>query len=323
MKPISIVFLYAVLALCSCTNDVPEASSGLSIATFNAQTLFDDVDDGDEFSPFRRHEGWSRSRYEARLARLRDLVKSDLEVDILFLQEVESTKVLEDLLDDTMRRRGYVYYAIADIDNPISVGFISKYKPISVTLHRIEEQRIVMRAEFQVSGRQLVVYVLHAKSNLGDADENRMLRKEYASLVNSMARGDRGAPVIVLGDFNSEPVTDASDMLTMAGVMSGPQIAGMSSIPVSSSREGLDQYMFYDAMLDPVHPAGADGTYFHEGTFYDYDRILMNDAALEAFPDANLRIVSAQAQNGIYPHRYDMEEDSGLSDHFPVKLTLM
>ena len=65
-----------------------------------------------------------------------------------------------------------------------------------------------------VHGRQLVVYVLHAKSNLGDMDENRRLRKDYAALVNSLARQDEGSPLVVLGDFNSEPDAEGTVRLS-------------------------------------------------------------------------------------------------------------
>ena len=321
MKPISIVFLYAVLALCSCTNDVPEASSGLSIATFNAQTLFDDVDDGDEFSPFRRHEGWNRSRYEARLARLRDLVKSDLEVDILFLQEVESTKVLEDLLDDTMRRRGYVYYAIADIDNPISVGFISRYNPVSVSVHGSGESRLVMRCEFLIDAHQLIIYTLHAKSNSGDDEENREDRKNTASLINSLVQSEMTANVIILGDFNSEPGICPDDMLTMLDPCSSREIIEEFSIPVCYKPERLDSMNFYDPLLDSSLPLNGNGTYYYNGVFFDYDRILFNKSLYVNSSAFSLDILTSSGMNGI-PSRYDPESEEGFSDHFPVRLTL-
>lgn len=324
MKPISIsIILLLAMILCSCRSDLPQSGEGFSIATFNAQTLFDDIEDGDEFDPFHRHDGWSAGKYQARLARLRDVIKTSLEVDMLFLQEIESAKVLEDLLDDSLRRRGYVYYAIADIDNPISVGFISKHEPISVTLHQIGDQRIVMRAEFLVHGRQLVVYVLHAKSNLGDMDENRRLRKDYAALVNSLARQDEGSPLVVLGDFNSEPDAEGTDMLALVGKHSSDQLVDMYCIPVSSSRTGMDGRTFYDAMMDRNCAVGGYGTYFFNGVFHDYDRILQSRAFIESFPDARMTVVTGVSVDGMHPDSYEMEEGEGLSDHFPVKLTLL
>ena len=111
--------LLAAIMLISCMGDLPQG--GIQIVTFNTQTLFDDVEDGDEFFPFTRAEGWNSTRYAQRLERLREAVRSSLDADIIFLQEVESDRVLDDLLDQSLRRRGYRYYCVADDSSPISV----------------------------------------------------------------------------------------------------------------------------------------------------------------------------------------------------------
>ena len=55
MKPISIsIILLLAMILCSCRSDLPQSGEGFSITTFNAQTFFDDIEDGDEFDPFHR-----------------------------------------------------------------------------------------------------------------------------------------------------------------------------------------------------------------------------------------------------------------------------
>ena len=174
-----------------------------------------------------------------------------------------------------------------------------------------------------VHGRQLVVYDLHAKSNLGDMDENRRLRKDYAALVNSLARQDEGSPLVVLGDFNSEPDAEGTDMLALVGKHSSDLLVDMYCIPVSSSRTGMDGRTFYDAMMDRNCAVGGYGTYFYNGVFHDYDRILQNRAFIESFPDARLTVVTGVSADGMHPDSYEMEEGEGLSDHFPVKLTLL
>ncbi len=311
--------LLAAIMLISCMGDLPQG--GIQIVTFNTQTLFDDVEDGDEFSPFTRAEGWNSTHYAQRLERLREAVRSSLDADIIFLQEVESDRVLDDLLDQSLRRRGYRYYCTADDSSPISVGFISKHKPLSVTVHGIEEERPILRAEFLIDGNQLTVYCLHAKSNLGDEDGNRAARKDLASLLNSLVVDDAG-PVVILGDFNSMPRADTLDMLAVVGALDSSSIMAASSLPVSHRREGLDGITFYDPMLDPLVPLGADGTYWYQGRWYDYDRVLLDDDALRAHPDFSVEIITWNNDNG-FPEAYEGEGRwDGFSDHFPLRLCL-
>ena len=322
MKIISILLFFLVLMLCSCDPAISVHDDGLlSIVTFNCQTLFDDIEDGDEFSPYSRYEGWSRAKYEKRIEKLREAVKNDFDADIIFFQEIESGKVLEDLLDSSLRRRGYLYYAVADINNPITVGFISRYNPVSVSVHGSGESRLVMRSEFVIDGHQMIIYTLHAKSNSGDDVENREDRKSTASLINSLVRSEMTANVIILGDFNSEPGIYPDDMLTMLDPCSSTEIIEESSIPVCYKPERLDSMNFYDPLLDPSLPLNGNGTYYYNGSFFDYDRILFNNSLYVNSSAFSIYILTSSGMNGI-PYRYDPESGEGFSDHFPVKLTL-
>lgn len=322
MKTISILLFLLILMLCSCDPSISAHDDGLlSIVTFNCQTLFDDIEDGDEFSPYSRYEGWSRVKYEKRIDKLREAVKNDFDADIIFFQEIESEKVLEDLLDTSLRRRGYLYYTIADTNNPITVGFISKYNPVSVSVHGSGGARLVMRSEFAIDGHQLIIYTLHAKSNSGDGEENREERKNTASLINSLVRHEMTAEVIILGDFNSEPGIYPDDMLTMLDPCSSREIIEESSIPVCYKPDRLDLMNFYDPLLDPSIPLSGNGTYYYNGSFFDYDRILLNKSLYDKSSAFSIDILTSSGMNGI-PYRYDPGSGEGFSDHFPVKLTL-
>ncbi len=317
---ISIAFMFSLLS-CSMKVQSPDEDA-LTVASYNVQLLFDDIDDGDEFSPFRKYEGWNTEKYTRRLERLRQMVKSHIDADITFVQEIESEKVLEDLLDSTLVRRGYVYYGIADKDNPISVGFISKYNPVSVTVHQIGTQRLVMRCEFLIRGRQLVFYALHAKSQRGEGEENASLRKDYAALLNSLARQDANACVIILGDFNSEPGHLCDDMLDRGGVYAGEETVRRGSIPVTGERFLADEWTFYDPLCDPFQAPSGAGTYFYEGKFYDYDRILVNATLAGSAGTLDFTIITAVNFNDLYPYAYDEKTHEGFSAHCTVQLTI-
>lgn len=320
------IFISFFLTLCLLLTGCEEKTvrpEGITVVSFNAQTLFDDIDDGDEFSPFRRYEGWNSRKYSARLSTLRNVVTDSLDADIIFFQEIESEKVLEDLLDSKLRRRGYLYYCVADINNPISVGFISKYKPISVSVHSIGTQRFILRCEFMIDSCQIVFYNLHAKSNLGDDADNRNARRELAALVNSLISSDSVVNTVVLGDFNCEPGSSLDDMLCFEGYYTADDIISSRCIPVVRDRTRASSSVLYDVAADPAQVINAEGTYFFEGQFYDYDRFLLNAKACSSFGQTEFEIETGICFNGHYPYVYDPEAEEGFSDHFPVRLTLL
>lgn len=310
------LLLLSLVFICSC-DDGLDAPDELVIATFNVQTLFDDVEDGDELAGWHDYDGWNSRRYEARLARLREALKGPLDADIVLLQEVESPKVLEDLLDEGLRRRGWRWYAHSGDSSPIGTALISKIPPGAVTVHSAGVGRLVLSAEFSFNGRLLTVFCLHAKSNVGDEEDNIQERKDLARLLNSLTSAMAASPIIIAGDFNTEVSSTPDDMLCLAAPGQGAGVAFHGSIPVSHNPLGLDRLTYYDLLLDGSLVKGADGTYFYNGRFHDYDRVLMNRAALESWTPVSLEVVGSG-----WPEAYDNEEWSGFSDHFAVKLTL-
>ena len=140
-------------------------------------------------------------------------------------------------------------------------------------------------------------------------------------LLNSLYSRDFPAPVIILGDFNSQPVLDCSDLMTLVGKHDSQTIAAQGSLPVVMDAGSADSLSFYDPLLSADNAAGADGTYFHEGVFYDYDRILAGATVCRTY-ECSVEIVDSISPGGLCPAEYDPQTGEGLSDHFPVKLTL-
>ena len=78
----------------------------LYFVTYNTQTFFDAIEDGIEFAEFKgRKTKWTPEMYKTRLLRLREAGelsvqllggKKDKMPDVFVLQEIESTRVIED-----------------------------------------------------------------------------------------------------------------------------------------------------------------------------------------------------------------------------------
>ena len=303
--------LLAAIMLISCMGDLPQG--GIQIVTFNTQTLFDDVEDGDEFSPFTRAEGWNSTHYAQRLERLREAVRSSLDADIIFLQEVESDRVLDDLLDQSLRRRGYRYYCVADDSSPISVGFISKIPVENVRSHSNAGPRPILELRFFFRGSQVSLFAIHAKSRLDGGEDERWSTFEHLSHLMT-----RSYPslVIAAGDFNEDP--------RYGEAFSDVSSALPSPLLVTGDLALLGSNVFYAAALDPAFPSLE--TYYYDDVWYSYDHVLLGQAAFDALSleHSYTAVVypPGAVDDAFRPLRYDVETGEGYSDHLAVKTVL-
>lgn len=284
---------------------------GFSILTYNLYLLFDDVDDGDEYHPFTSSNGYGPEEYGKRIGGYASLLCSDGYLsDVFVFQEVESEKVLEDLVKAGLAKHGFMYYGIIETDNPISVGFISRIRPNAVRMHESGGPRPILELEFIVSGEMVSVFVLHAKSRLDGGQEQRRSQFEHLDFLLG-----RSSPSLSLacGDFNEDPRYDSA--------MSDPAYGRNPALCVTGSPESASSSLYYSASMDPDMP--AMDTYHFEGRWYSYDHVLVNGSA---FDKSGLDLVDLRVlrhggvvdQAGL-PWKYDLESGSGYSDHLAVR----
>lgn len=316
-----------ILMLCfSCENSaLPDSSGSLTVIAYNVQCFFDDVDDGNEYSAYKRVNGWSSAKYEARIERLSNTLKRSeySEADIIFFEELESSKVLTDLLYAGLRRRGYVYYGILGENLPISVGFISKIEPQYITLHMTGEQRGILCVELVKDGVQFFIFNLHAKSNLGTEEENKALRSEMARHLNDLAYERRVSNVIILGDFNTDVSLTVDDMLCYADAVDEEEIIASSSIPIARTRGRVGALSFYDPSVDMSLPIVTEGSYWYQGVWHFYDKILLNSSLMNILQSYEFSVLSDYpATSELTPYGYNVDTGLGYSDHFAVKLKM-
>ena len=300
-----------LLVFVSCEARIPNSSKGLSVITYNLYNMFDDIDNGNEHTAYHPSSGYTGRDFDKRIESYCALFKKEeFDVDIIFFQEIESERVLVSLLDKGMRRRGFHYYGIAKINNiPNTVGFISKIKPYEVKIHLAASDRPILSLEVIKDGEQYKIFNLHAKSNLGEEEENKKERKALARHINNLINPDE--KVIILGDFNSS-VSD--DMLSLN--------QEEDSIFVSLDSKNIAYGSFYDATEDVYFPLNGDGTYFYMGKWYYYDKILISSSIASnsnfSFKILNLDFLSKDG----FPLRYDNSSECGYSDHFALRLDL-
>lgn len=197
-------FILAAVLLCLA---LPAASWGgcIKIATYNLENLFDLKHDGTEYPGYIPGGGlgWDRDMMETKVDHLARVIH-DLNADIIGLQEVESLTALEKL-----RRRlaqkgsAYPYFAIADArDATVRCALLSRFAILDSSEIVAEKGsgRSILRADIDISGNRLIVFVNHWKSKSGP--ESRRLASARA-LAEAVKKLPEKTDYVLIGDFNT------------------------------------------------------------------------------------------------------------------------
>ena len=290
MKKHILLILIAML-LVSCSGCEKEEKSGFTITSWNVQNLFDSVNDGTEYSEYKHQNGWSDSAYRERLKAATSVLKEDgvKNTDIIVLNEVENENVVLDLM--AQLDPSFLWYAVASEDGgAISLAVISSLPMRDARIHSIEGARPVIETHFEISSTDVFVFAVHAKSNLGESDENIELRRLLGQALSNLTDLRRldypEALIIIAGDFNEEP-------------WDGNVIGNFNS---------------WRCFWEDIE-RGTTGSYFYDGRWLCYDNILLSTDMIERWGIVTDGI--ATDQDGL-PNRWDRNTLSGVSDHLPV-----
>ncbi len=240
------------------------------IAFWNVENLFDTINDpninDEEFLPGGKKK-WTSERYTKKLD---DLSKVILALgaggkgpDVLGMAEVENKNVLSDLTQKTdLKKQGY---GIVHYDSPdkrgIDVAMIYKMKTFKVlgsqTINvSVPQDTFYTRDILLVKGvlgkkDTLFIFVNHWPSRRGgqEASENkRMLAaRSLMRACDSIYAINPNAQVLVMGDFNDEPVNKSMRYLCEStgffNLMDTLKAAGEGSYQYKKERNLLDQVL--------------------------------------------------------------------------------
>lgn len=289
----------------SCSQEIGKE---VTILSYNLYLMFDDRLDGDEYPPFD-NESYRKKDYARRIGLYAKALRSEMAADIMIFQEIESKKVLEDLINAGGLGKETLYYGFLEENNPISVGYISRY-PIKYTaIHKTSSPRSILELGFDIGGEDLVIFCIHAKSNVGGGDEERgLLFEELSYLLEEKGDG----LCLAVGDFNEDPLLGTSFTDERRGLD--------SALVVTGDRNRVDMDRPYCLSLDAS--LDCSGSYYYEDGFVSLDNMLFNYFAFDGmsldFKTATL-VSPLGGQDYLFrPKRYDMETGEGYSDHFAL-----
>ena len=296
-------------------------SDPLSIGFWNIENLFDLENDpnkrDDEFSRGGKKDV-TKDIYDLKIKRSVEVL-TDLNVDVLGLCEVENISVLKDLNYNYKNRD----YKIIHFDSPDERGIdnallydqnkfsIIASNAIENNLGSDDKTRDILYVKGIYLDETLHIFVNHWPSNYGGKEQAIPKRKSTAELliskIKAILTNDKLADIILLGDFNEDPIDDNVKKLENLG--------------------------FINQMSFMMGDKGK-GTYVYRGKDYFYDQIIIssgldNKQGLYSLNDSafildKLKYRQQEGRYKHYPFRFWAGNKllGGYSDHLAIKISL-
>jgi endonuclease/exonuclease/phosphatase family metal-dependent hydrolase len=177
------------------------------VATYNVENLFDAKFQGSEYSDYipNRHN-WNKKMVEIKLNHTAEVI-CDLNADILALQEIENSNILN-LLLKRLKQVGckYSYSAITHKKSAaIQVALISRFPIISKKELQVSSSpfvRNILEVEVKIDGKSFTLFSNHWKSKSRKGFESKRIKyaRRLEKRVNTMPKNRE---YIILGDLNS------------------------------------------------------------------------------------------------------------------------
>jgi len=175
------------------------SNTTFKIATYNVQNLFDLHYDGNEYKeyiPFKDSK-WNKKNFQIKLKNIAKTI-NDLNADIIALEEIESKRVLKQL----MTKLHYPYFAISNKKNsPIIVAILSRYpisKIKSIPVKQKKHYRDILKVKIYINKYPFYIYASHWPSRTHPESQ----RISYAKTIKkNISWIDE--PYVILGDLNS------------------------------------------------------------------------------------------------------------------------
>jgi endonuclease/exonuclease/phosphatase family metal-dependent hydrolase len=337
MKKIYLVFLLVVIpVIVSCETQ----SDTIFVAFWNLQNLFDTTDDpaidDEEFLPGSELE-WTEDRLDKKmynLARTIRMMNNGKGPDILGVCEVENEAVLTEMMN---RYLSDLSYQVAYIESPDNRGIDNgllfrkdKFKLLSTqadTVHLSDgwPTRLIFGVNLLTNDNTAVtVFVNHWPSRSGGQLESEPKRISAAqtlrTAVDRIFQSDSNANIIIIGDFNDEPLNKSvletltahplkcDSINAVIEFESGTELFNLSYVAFENE-EGTFKYKDDWNMLDQIIVSGnlitGNDLRFICGTF-------------NIFKPDFIVTKTGQYAGTPFPTYGGRRYLGGYSDHFPV-----
>jgi len=344
--------LVLVFVLFGCAGSEPaghgEEKGVITLMTWNVCNLCDGTDDGIEYAEFLQSAGWSQEKYMGRINAISAAIGGlKPQPDILMLEEIESNVILEDLANALPK--GYINSHFAN--NPkaaMGLGILSRLplteaKNHSITVDGETTPRPVLEARVQTEKGDIILFVCHFKSKLGGDEATEKVRRSSVRVIlrriREISENEPDIGFIIAGDLNEnhdEFYRQGSKAIS-ALIPDDPYCVKLSK----AKGEGQNDFLILTGNKPPlsVHfPQESavlfspwmdelqNGSYYYKHNWETIDHFLISGHFFDNSGWEYEKVIIGNSEpfansSGI-PIPYNTKTGAGLSDHFPLILTI-
>ncbi|NCA75803.1 MAG: hypothetical protein EOM90_05670 [Alphaproteobacteria bacterium] len=200
-------------------------AKSFKIVFYNTENIFDTIDDptrnDEDFLPGSK-VAWTSERYNRKLQQVARVLSAIDSTDLpafIGLAEIENKTVLEDLIRVQELQRGGYQTILVEGNDPRGIDVAALYRPGKLSLAGYKS--LPLAASFQTRSALYIkvldqqrntfhIFINHWKSREGSAEKTEPKRVENATFlkqyIDSVQHADPQARIILMGDFNDEPV---------------------------------------------------------------------------------------------------------------------
>lgn len=338
-------FLFALLATCLLTVSAQKKNyKPIIVGFYNLENLFDTLDNtlinDEEFLPNgpRNYNGTIYFDKLNKLATVISQMGTEMNGDgpaLLGVAEVENDTVLNDLVKHKLiEKRNYkiVHYDSKDFRG-IDVGLL--YNPKYFTVEASDKlyvqlpggskdayyTRDILWVKGKLDGETIHIYVNHWPSRSGGEKRSAPGRNAAAKVcrnhIDSIAKLEPNAKVVVMGDLNDDPINESiANILGAKGKQSDVQKGGLFNPWMDMYKKGVGTLAYQDAwgLFDQIIISQSWLDKNQSGLFYYQQHIFFKEY-----------LVENQGRYKGYPMRtWDGNTyRGGYSDHFPTYLVML
>lgn len=311
-------------------DDIPVRSDLQTIAFYNLENLFDLQDDpftNDNDFLHSSAKKWTPKRYDNKLRKLGYAISSIGKREtgkhpaVVGLGEIENAAVIEDLLSSKHLADcpyGYVHYNSPD-ERGIDVALlydktifqVTNSEAISVEMTTPEGlpdyTRDILLVSGILDGEAIHVIVNHWSSRREGEEETAYKRLacsvKVGNLIDSLRVKNTDAKIVVIGDFNDDPISNSIMQLVKNHQLYNPMLT-LRSYNRGSTKHGR-QWNLFDQILISSNflRSSKDQFEFYKANIFDEDFLKLFNGKFKGAP---FRTYVGKRYQG------------GYSDHFPV-----
>lgn len=279
----TIFYFFTLITLAGCAGlTTSKKKRPQTIAFYNVENLYDAEANARnmDYTPSGAMQ-WTAERYKTKLKNVATVIATIGSKDgpaVIGLSEVESRKVVEELLDTSpLRKKGYkIIFHESEDPLGLDIALLYKekfFKPTGFEAIRIEYKEAnfyskdILQVKGLLLGEPVTIYVNHwppdgGNQRLGTQRKNTaaaMLRKE----IEAQFAIDPDANIILMGDFDLEP---DSDIL-------------VKKLKATGSPDPSVKDVFFNTFY--MHFVNGYGSYMHWGDLQMIDQVMISKSLLD------------------------------------------